>query len=119
MTQRMTQRLHLTHPGHFVGGLILWSIWFVAAYGGLSVACAVVPPDAARGAFTPINASLLLMSLLTVVLIAALAWGCFREARLHRARRHFNAKLSAWLYLFSALAVVFVSTPMVGLPPCL
>ncbi len=91
----------------------------MAVYGGLSVACAVATPDAGQGAFTSINASLLLVSLFTVVLIAALAWACFKEAKRHQARRHFNAKVSAWLYLFSALAVVFVAAPMVGLPPCL
>lgn len=113
------QRLHLTHPGHFVGGLTLWSIWFISIYGGLSVACAVVPPDPAQGALTPINITLLLLSLLTAMLLAGLAWGCFQEAKQHKGRRHFNAFVSAWLYVFSTLAVMFVAGPMVGLPPCL
>ncbi|MBP5980387.1 MAG: hypothetical protein KA748_09275 [Halomonas sp.] len=113
------QRLHLTHPGHFVGGLTLWSIWFIAIYGGLSVACAVAPPDPAQGALTSINISLLLLSLLTALLLAGLAWGCFQEAKHHKGRQHFNAFVSAWLYVFSAVGVMFVAGPMVGLPPCL
>lgn len=115
----MVQRLHLTHPGHFVGGLSLWGIWFIAVYGGLSVACAVAPPDPAQGAFTHINISLLLVSLITALLLAGLAWGCFQEAKQHKGRQHFNAFVSAWLYVFSTLAVMFVAGPMVGLPPCL
>lgn len=115
----MVQRLHLTHPGHFVGGLTLWSIWFIAVYGGLSVACAVVPPDPDQGAFTHINITLLLVSLITALLLAGLAWGCFQEARQHEGRQHFNAFVSAWLYVFSTLAVAFVAAPIVGLPPCL
>lgn len=115
----MAQRLHLSHPGHFVGGLTLWGIWFITIYGGLSVACAVVPPDPGQGALTHINITLLLVSLLTAVLLAALAWGCFQVAKQHKGRQHFNALVSAWLYVFSALAVIFIAAPMVGLPPCL
>ncbi len=115
----MVQRLHLTHPGHFVGGLILWSIWFITVYGGLSVACAVMPPEPAQGALNDINITLLMVSLVTALLLAGLAWGCFHEGRQHTGRQHFNAFVSAWLYVFSTLAVVFVAAPIVGLPPCL
>ena len=38
------ERLNFTHPIHLIVGLTLWSVWFVAVYSGLSVACAVNPP---------------------------------------------------------------------------
>lgn len=118
MTSTM-QRLHLTHPVHFVIGLTLWSIWFVSVYGGHAVACAVAPPAPEQGVFTLVNAILLLVSLVAIGLLAALTLGCCREAKQHEGRLRFNAAVSAGLYLFSALGVVFTALPIVGIPPCL
>ncbi|QNI02777.1 hypothetical protein HXW73_07420 [Halomonas sp. SH5A2] len=113
------ERLHLTHPLHFIVGLTLWSVWFVTVYGGHAVACAVIPPDPEQGAFTLVNAMLLVVSLAAAGLLATLAWGCCRIAKHHQGRLLFNAVVSAGLYLFSALGVVFTAMPIVGLPPCL
>jgi hypothetical protein len=113
------QRLHLTHPLHFVIGLTLWCIWFVAVYGGHAVACAVAPPAPEQGVFTMVNAMLLLVSIAATLVLAALTLGCCREAKLHEGRFRFNAAVSAGLYLFSALGVVFTALPIVGIPPCL
>ncbi len=44
------ERLNFTHPIHLAVGLTLWSVWFVAVYSGLSVACAVTPPPPEAGA---------------------------------------------------------------------
>lgn len=118
MTTTM-ERLHLTHPIHFIIGLTIWSAWFVMAYGGHAVACAVVPPNPEQGVFTSVNAVLLVVSLVATALLATLAWGCCRTARYHQGRLCFNAGVSAGLYLFSALGVVFVAMPIVGIPPCL
>lgn len=112
-------RLHLTHPIHLIVGLTLWSIWFVGVYGGLSVACAVVPPSPAQGAFTPINLGLGLFSLLMVAALAGLAWGCCHIARQHQGRQRFHALVSAGLYFFSTFGVVFAGMPILGVPPCL
>jgi hypothetical protein len=38
--------LSITHPLQLVPGLIIWALWFIAIYGGLSVACALAPPNA-------------------------------------------------------------------------
>ena len=35
----LLERLRLTHPIHFVVGLTVWCIWFIAVYGGHAVAC--------------------------------------------------------------------------------
>lgn len=113
------QRLHLTHPLHFVIGLTLWSIWFVAVYGGHAVACSVAPPAPEQGAFTLVNAALLVVSIATIALLAALTVGCCRMAKRHEGRLRFNATVSAGLYLFSTLGVVFAAMPIIGIPPCL
>ncbi|GEN28954.1 hypothetical protein HVA01_26000 [Halovibrio variabilis] len=113
------QRLHLTHPVHFVIGLTLWSIWFVAVYGGHAVACAVVPPAPEQGVFTLVNAMLLVVSIAAIALLAALTLGCCRVAKRHEGRLRFNAVVSAGLYLFSTLGVVFTALPIIGIPACL
>nr|WP_295709443.1 hypothetical protein [uncultured Halomonas sp.] len=118
MTATM-QRLHLTHPLHFVIGLTLWCTWFVAVYGGHAVACSVAPPAPELGVFTLVNALLLVVSLVAIGLLAALTLGCYRVAKQHHGRLRFNARVSAGLYLFSTLGVVFAGMPIIGIPPCL
>lgn len=112
-------RLRLTHPLHFVIGLTLWCIWFVAVYGGHAVACSAAAPAPEQGVFTLLNGGLLMVSLLTTAVLVALTWGCCQAAKQHQGRARFNAAVSAGLYLFSALSVVFVALPIVGVPPCL
>lgn len=113
------ERLHLTHPLHFVIGLTLWCMWFVAVYGGHAVGCAVAPPAPEQGVFTLVNAMLLAVSIAAIALLAALTVGCCRIAKRHEGRLRFNATISAGLYLFSTLGVVFAAMPIMGIPPCL
>ncbi len=112
-------RLHFTHPIHLIIGLTLWSLWFVAVYSGLSVACAVVPPPPEAGALTGLNAVLGGVSFITAVGLAALAWGSCQVAKQHQGRQRFHATVSAWLDLFSAFGVVFAGMPIISVPPCL
>ncbi|MGP9767754.1 hypothetical protein ACT3UM_18735 [Halomonas sp. AOP13-D3-9] len=113
------QRLHLTHPLHFVIGLTLWCIWFIVVYGGHAVACAVAPPAPEQGVFTLVSAMLLAVSVAAVALLTALTMGCCRMAKRQVGRLRFNASVSAGLYLFSTLGVVFAAMPIMGIPPCL
>ncbi|WP_447555969.1 hypothetical protein [Vreelandella sp. EE22] len=113
------KRLHLTHPAHLVVGLTLWSIWFVAVYGGLSVVCAVAPPAPEQGPLTGLNLGLGLFSLMMTAALLWLAWGSWRVAREHKGRQHFFALASAGLYFYSAFGVVFAGMPVIGVPPCL
>ncbi|WP_249978125.1 hypothetical protein [Vreelandella olivaria] len=115
----LMERLRLTHPIHFVIGLTLWSIWFVVVYGGQAVACEVAPPMPEQGVFNLLNGWLLIVSILAMAVLVALTWGCCQIANRHQGRLRFNAAVSAGLYLFSALSVVFVALPIVGVPPCL
>ena len=67
-------------PWQLAAGYTLWALWFVAAYGGLSVACAVAPPAAGRGPFTALNLALIVLTLGTVALLLGAAWRCWRAA---------------------------------------
>nr|WP_163500776.1 hypothetical protein [Halomonas socia] len=113
------RRLALTHPLHLVIGLTLWSLWFVTIYGGLSVACAVAPPAPEQGALTTINVALGLLTAATAALLGWLAWACLQAARDKPGRSRFVAAVSAGLYLYSAVATLFVGIPVIGVPPCL
>ncbi|GGW25246.1 hypothetical protein [Vreelandella hamiltonii] len=114
----LLERLRLTHPIHFVVGLTVWCIWFIAVYGGHAVACEVAAPATERGVFTLLNGWMLLLSLVTTALLTALTWWCWQAGQHHQGRARFNAVVSAGLYLFSALSVVFVALPIIGIPPC-
>lgn len=110
-------------------GFTVWSLWFVAVYGGLSVGCATAPPGAARGPFTGLNLALLVLTLATVIVLLGAAWICLQAWRSAQApsqrgtegavRRRFMAGLAALLHLSAALATVFVGLPLLWLPPCL
>ena len=72
--------LRVSHPAHLVIGLTLWSVWFVAVYGGLSVACALAPPDPYQGSVNPVNLGLGLLTVLTTAGLIYLAFACWRLA---------------------------------------
>lgn len=67
------------HPVQLVMGFIVWSLWFVAAYAGLSVACSLAPPPSVS-AWTWINLLLLGLTLIITALLLACAWRCWRAA---------------------------------------
>jgi hypothetical protein len=115
------------HPLHLVSGLTAWSAWFVAAYGGLSLACRLRPPGADEGAATWINAALLALTLLTVAALLLGALACWRARRPTPGepsdagttpRRRFVAPVAAGLYLAAAVSTLVVGLPIVVLPPC-
>lgn len=106
-----------SHPAQLLLGLTLWSLWFVALYGGLSVACALAPPR--PGALTIINGGLALLTLATLGLLGWLAWRGLRAGRVSVGGSRFIALTGAGLHLFSAAGVAFVGLPIVALPPCL
>lgn len=111
----------LYHPLQIPLGLIVWGVWFIALYSGLSVGCAVAPPDAAAGPWNWLNAVLGGASLATVGLLLGLSTLCWRASRRvgknERAKR-FIARVGVSVHLVAALATLFIALPIVGLPPC-
>lgn len=113
-------RLSPHHCAHLILGLIIWSIWFVVLYGGLSVACQLAPPEPAENAGNWLNS---LLGLSTLAVVAALLWAAWHLWRRHAdhseaVRRHI-CLTSAALYLISAFATLALAVPMLFLPPCI
>lgn len=107
------------HPLHLVLGFVLWSIWFVAMYAGLSVACALQPPAPTSGPGTAINLGLLLLTLATAALLFWLAWKCWHATgKVDRHLQRFLSQIAAGLYLTAALAALVGGLPVALLPPC-
>lgn len=116
--------LRVSHPAHLYMGLTIWCVWFVAVYGGLSVACALAPPDPAMGSLNPVNLGLGVLTLLTTAGLIYLAYGCWRmapaaERDAPERQGRFITRLSAGLYLLSGGATLAVGLPILALPPCI
>jgi hypothetical protein len=109
-----------THPLQLVLGLIVWSVYFVTLYGGLSVSCAVAPPDPALGSLTWINGWLLLLVVSITAFLCHSSYSCWRaRAGLTKdPQRRFIASVSAGVHLLAAVSVLAIGLPTLGLPPC-
>lgn len=107
---------------HLVIGLTLWFAWFSATYGGVAAACAVAEPAPAQGAWTWINATVLLLALACTAGFGGAAWFSARGAQRLQADAHardrFFAHTATALYAVAALSTVLVAMPAVVLPPC-
>ncbi|MGE4405393.1 hypothetical protein [Pseudomonas sp.] len=110
------------HPVQIPLGLIIWSLWFVAIYGGQAVVCAVAPPDPRHGAWNWLNGSLGLLSLCVAALLLWLAqyfWRLSRPPHELDERQLFVTRLTASVHLVAAVATLFVGAPLLRIPPCL
>jgi hypothetical protein len=119
---RLRQLLSPTHPVHLALGLTLWAGWFVVVYGGVSLACAWVPPPTPLGPFTWVNATVGALTLIMATLLAWGAWVCWRARHTGHepvGARRFLAAVSAGLYAAAAIATLAVGLPAMRLPPCL
>jgi hypothetical protein len=106
------------NPAQIPLGLVIWSLWFAALYGGQGLGCALAPPPPQAGAATWLNAALGLFTLLTLALLLFLAWRFRRLSPVTPAQR-FVARLSAGVHLVAALATAFIGLTLLSLPPCL
>jgi len=116
--------LALGHPLHLVLGLSVWAVWFTVLYGGQAVGCAVAAPEVARGPWTWINGSLLLLTLATAALLGFAAWSTLRGAAQRQGdkesvkRERFMATSAGVLYFTAAVSTLLVGVPLLLLPPC-
>lgn len=110
------------HPMQLALGLIVWAVWFVVLYGGLSVACVLAPPPVEQGAYTWINGALLLGTLLVTALLLYWAYGCWKTARANIERdgasRRLIVRVAMGVHLAGALASFSVGAVVITLPPC-
>jgi hypothetical protein len=100
-------------PRQLVLGLLLWSLWFVAVYGGHALACRA-------GAPTPwIVTALLASTAIVVTVLAWAAWRCLAAVRtLPAGVARFLARSAAALHAVAALSTVFVGLPILWVPAC-
>jgi hypothetical protein len=114
----------LGHPLHLVLGFTVWAVWFTILYGGQSVGCAVDAPDVARGAWTWINGSLLLLTLATAVLLGLASWSTLRagpetsDEEERASGRRFMGFAAGVLYGMAAFSTLAVGVPLLVLSPC-
>lgn len=108
------------HPLQLALGLILWSLWFVLVYGGLSVICAFAEPAATQGQWNLANLLLAASTLPLFALSGWLALRCWRAAgQIGRTSvQRFVARTGAGIHLIGMLATLFVALPLLILPPC-
>lgn len=113
-----------SHPAQLVIGLVIWSIWFIAMYAGLSVACQLAAAANQQGALTWLNASLFGLTLLVMVLLLWLSWRsgryCVSAQRQTRTGsvRPFIGYVSTVLYLLAAIATLAGGLPVLVFTPC-
>lgn len=107
------------HPIHLVLGLTVWALYFVVVYGGMAVGCEISSVGHQQGPWTPINAFVLLVTLAFALPLLWMAWLCHRRTPASPTQARFLMRLSAVLYLLSALATLFVGLPGAIYPPCL
>ncbi len=110
------------HPVQISLGLVVWSIWFVAIYAGLAVACEVAAPsEGVRGPLA-LNVGFGLFTLATAGLLALSAAACLRALRREPERpprARFVARVGAAVHLIALAATLFIGVPLLGLPPCM
>ena len=108
---------------HLVLGLIIWSVWFVFLYAGLSLACEFAPPAAAEGPRTWIND---LMIAVAIAVSGGLLYASYRCSRagleamagISGSSRAFLRTISSSVYLVSAAGALALVLPGLVLPPC-
>lgn len=107
------------HPAHLVLGLLLWCLWFVLLYAGLSVGCARLPQASAWvSPWNVINLGLGVLTLMFLALFVLLVWRSWR-ALPGAGQRHFMIWSGLLVNLLSGAATLFVVLPIVYMPPCL
>lgn len=110
-------------PLHLVLGLVIWAVWFVLLYGGLSLAWEFAPPAAEEGPRTWVN---VLMVALAIPVTAGLLYASCRCAQLGleatpgmtSSTRAFIRIVSLSVYLASAAGALALVIPGLVLPPC-
>lgn len=102
---------------HLVVGLTLWFAWFCATYGGLAVACAVAPPPPAQGAWTWLNAAVLLLGAGCTAAFGLAAWASSRVTD-QDERHRFLVRSATALYTIAAISTALVALPAVVMTPC-
>ncbi|NMH59384.1 hypothetical protein [Alteromonas ponticola] len=107
------------HPIHYVAGWIIWAIWFVAAYGGLAVACKIEPPAPEQGIFNWLNLSFFVITMVVFVLLCLYAVDKRKLLKEAPPQTKFALQIATAVYAFSAFGTLMVGLALVMVTPCL
>ncbi|NHN76096.1 hypothetical protein HA520_02125 [Azotobacter chroococcum] len=107
------------HPLQLALGLVVWSLWLVAVYAGLSLGCLLARPGDGLGPATWLNGLLGLFTLFTAAWLFGCAWRLWRAPPPALAARRFVVRVGAAVHLLAGAATLFVGLPILALPPCL
>ncbi len=118
MTLKM---LPLTHPLHLVMGFMIWALWLVLIYAGLSLGCMAAPAPETMGAHSWLNIALLGFTLIVAALLLWLGIRCWRSPppEDNETQACFILRVSGAVYLCAAIATLAGGIPTLMLPPCL
>ncbi len=110
----MTGRSFWYHPASLVLGPVVWSIWFVAIYATLSLAC--LQGWLVNGGDQPsaINVLLAGAGLVIAALLATAAWAAWRSA----SGKSFIPRTSAMVSACSAVSSLLLAVPGLVMAPC-
>lgn len=101
-------------------GLIIWSLYFVVLYAGLSLGCLY---SATASGIGWANLLVLLFTLMVATGLLGLAWRNWRWQKRFtqnaRVSQIFVARLGAIVHLAAAFATLSVGAPALVLMPCL
>ncbi|HLV77364.1 MAG TPA: hypothetical protein VKY53_05510 [Marinobacter sp.] len=105
---------------YLTGGLVVWAVWFVVLYGGLSLTCELFPPEPGAG---PRNWFNYLAAAGSVLLGACLFYLARRSARAQAQssgeNQSFVRGVSVLVFRMSGVAAIALALPVLVLPPCL
>lgn len=117
----ISMKLPFNHPLHLVIGLTIWAVWFVASYAGISAGCMISSSPQTLGPLSWINISVLIGTLAVSALLLWLGISCWSysiQKKNDTPQNSLIQRVSAGLYLFSALAVIAVAVFLFRVPPC-
>lgn len=111
------------HPLQLTLGLIIWSLYFVAVYAGMSIVCSDFAPPQSNGPVTWLNAALLALTIIVVLGLLFQAWRGWRvlsrEGSSATDNNRFIVYVGVAVYLVAALATVLTGAPLLVLTPCI
>lgn len=113
--------LPLTHPLHLVIGFMIWTLWLVLIYAGLSLGCMAATSPETLGAQSWLNITLLGFTLIVAALLLWLGVRSWRSPppEKNEKQARFILRVSAAVYLCAAIATLAGGIPTLMLPPCL
>tara|TARA_B100001146_G_C15752158_1_gene252134 strand:- start:18 stop:374 length:357 start_codon:yes stop_codon:yes gene_type:complete len=113
--------LPLTHPLHLVMGFMIWALWLVLIYAGLSLGCMAAASPETLEAQSWLNIALLGFTMIISALLLWIGIRCWRfpPTEENKKQARFILRVSGAVYFCAAIATLAGSIPTLMLPPCL